>query len=172
MANRSVARLKAGERGSPDRNLDRSFRILQSYRNHDYLAGSSCSRRMRKLSAPATRLVIAWLCFALILRPAASARIYFESCLDRGARGLRFAPTYFDAVFDTKNDSHELNTTVFGNVLGGERIVNLTAGTDNITTLVSKYRVLTYTPFEDNTNFCESVVNGKCPVEPVLNLER
>lgn len=111
---------------------------------------------------------------------------------------LQWVPVFVDAVFDTENPSHNLQVTVWGNVTGrvgtdplppwdsqnwtdpdqvlNGKILNEpdpTAPADQrkVTTLHTKVDVLTYEPFIWNSNFCDNILNGSCPLGPVFNFD-
>ena len=105
---------------------------------------------------------------------------------------LQFVPLYLDAVFNTTNSSHNLRVTVWGNVTGsgpGSVIPILPPANDTgywnsnqtgpgkiedepdpslnvLTTLFNKVNVLTYQPWNEETDFCNRLVNATCPLGP------
>jgi hypothetical protein len=104
---------------------------------------------------------------------------------------MQWVPLYAEAFFDLKNDSHNLQLTVWGNVTGarttGElppaddpywkdpnktngKIVQIPEqGFETATTLIRKVEFLSYRPFYDNADFCDKgLVNGSCPLPPVF----
>ncbi|KAI1780131.1 hypothetical protein F4818DRAFT_401905 [Hypoxylon cercidicola] len=108
---------------------------------------------------------------------------------------LQWIPVFVDAVFDTQNPSHNLLVTVWGNVTGRvgtdslpppgdaswsdpEQVLNgkilnipepnVPADQRKVTTLHTKTDVLTYEPQHLNVNFCDSLLNGTCPLGPVF----
>ncbi|CAO2649915.1 Nn.00g012070.m01.CDS01 [Neocucurbitaria sp. VM-36] len=117
----------------------------------------------------------------------------FENCLERvylpdKVPYLQFTPMYVWASFNTTAPTHTLNLTVYGNVSGqtqvGDypppddvswsdpnntfgKIVNVDPSANKFTTLFSNFRVLTYSAWSSPaTPFCESIVNGSCPLGP------
>lgn len=109
---------------------------------------------------------------------------------------LQWIPVFVDAVFDTQNPSHNLRVTVWGNVTGrvgtdplpppgsanwsdpelvlNGKILNEPDPTApvaqrKVTTLHNKVDVLTYEPYFLNLNFCDSILNGSCPLGPVFD---
>jgi hypothetical protein len=137
---------------------------------------------------------------SLLPRPASAAFIVaFDDCLPDSYRNydpkpLQWVPLYVAASFDTEAPSHTLQVTVWGNVTGESTNVtlapwnstqwsnpNYTAGkildepdpssqNPKITTLHTKVDVLSYTPFNTNTNFCNtSLANATCPLGPIFN---
>ncbi|KAI0842233.1 integral membrane protein [Hypoxylon sp. FL0890] len=112
-----------------------------------------------------------------------------------GQAQLQWVPLHVDAVFDTVNPAHNLRVTVWGNVTGragndplpawnssdwndptlalngkiqNEPDSNAPAAQRKVTTLHSKVDVLTYQPWVLNSNFCDSILNGSCPLGPVF----
>lgn len=116
-----------------------------------------------------------------------------ESYINNVPTPLQWVPQFVDAAFDTTNTKHTLRVTMWGNVTGSFTNVSLPAPgspdwtdprkTDGkilgepepnapkpkLTTLRSKIDVLTYEPWSQNTNFCNtSLVNASCPLAPVF----
>lgn len=136
-----------------------------------------------------------------LLRPAAAAFVSFENCLPESyvnnePTPLQWVPHSVDASFDTTDPKHTLRVTMWGNVTGSFTNVALPppgspdwddpSKTDGkivngpepdspnpkLTTLHSNVKVLTYEPWCNNTNFCEtSLVNGSCPLGPVFDVD-
>ncbi|KAF2454564.1 hypothetical protein BDY21DRAFT_272586, partial [Lineolata rhizophorae] len=129
--------------------------------------------------------------------------IDFENCLSPNVINaeppmpLQFIPLFFDTAFDTSKPSHNLNITIYGNVSGQTtredypppddpqwsdpnatfgKIPDVYRGPDGdatLTTLFSKFNVLTYTPYvADPTRFCGSLLNTTCPIGPVFDGNR
>lgn len=133
------------------------------------------------------------------LQPVTAANVPFENCLPDSYRYnqptlLQWLPSEVHASFDTENPSHTLLVTMWGNVTGSLYNVTLpppnsTAWKDpkkidgkilgepepdsdapKLTTLHSKVEFLTYEPWSDNTNFCNtSLTNATCPLAPIFN---
>ncbi|KAK3337322.1 hypothetical protein B0T19DRAFT_68456 [Cercophora scortea] len=134
-----------------------------------------------------------------LLRPAAGAFVSFENCLPESyisysPTPLQWRAVSVDASFDTVNPKHTLRLTMWGNVMGSATNVTLpppnsTDWTDptktdgkildepepnapdpKLTTLHSKVNVLTYEPWSDSFNFCNTSLQGphKCPLAPVF----
>lgn len=109
---------------------------------------------------------------------------------------LQWAPLFLDAVYETEDPGHNLLLTVWGNVTGrigtqelppandsswsdpdgvpwgkirDQPEPNLPDGERKATTLYSKVDVLTYDPYTLYSNFCDSILNGTCPLGPVFN---
>ncbi|KAI1143369.1 integral membrane protein [Hypoxylon sp. FL0543] len=112
-----------------------------------------------------------------------------------GQAQLQWVPLHVDAVFDTENPAHNLRVTVWGNVTGragndplppwnssdwndptlalngkiqNEPDLNAPPAQRKVTTLHSKVDVLTYQPYVSNSNFCDNISNGSCPLGPVF----
>ena len=134
---------------------------------------------------------------ASLLPVASAAFINFENCLkpvflrDTGESYLHFTPLYVWASFNTTHPSHTLNVTVYGNVSGQAqagampppsddnwtngnksfgKIVHVDPGNNKLTTIFSNFQVLTYSAWSpEPTAFCNSTINGICPLGPVFN---
>jgi hypothetical protein len=133
------------------------------------------------------------LVFMLLVEAGTCVRIQFDSCFETNLKNqLQFVPIYFDASFIPGNSTHFMNATIYGNVTGSTssdplpppsdpswgdnsvelgKIVNVSdpTGVKRITALTSRFRVLTYTPYEQTTAFCDSVLNSGCPMLPIFN---
>jgi len=135
----------------------------------------------------------------VLLQPVTAVKVPFQNCLPDSYRYnqptlLQWLPYQVDAWFDAENPKHTLTMTMWGNVTGSLYNVTLppansTAWTDpskldgkilgepepdsdapKLTTLHSKINFLTYEPWSDNTNFCNtSLTNAKCPLAPIFN---
>lgn len=134
-----------------------------------------------------------------MFRPAAAIFVPFENCLSESyvnnvPAPLQWVPMFVDASFDTTDPKHTLRVTAWGNVTGSSTNVPLPPSgspdwadpgkTDGkildlpepnvsdprVTTLHSKIEVLTYEPWSENTNFCNtSLTNASCPLGPVFH---
>ncbi|KAK2756117.1 hypothetical protein FQN54_005525 [Arachnomyces sp. PD_36] len=122
-----------------------------------------------------------------------AAFINFENCLpssivDSDPRILQFIPQHVWAAFDP-DEGDNLNITVYGNVSGTAtdepypaprdprwsnpeetlgKIVDLSVENNKYSTLLTKLNVLSFTPYEKPTRFCDSVIQGECPLAPVF----
>ncbi|POR31251.1 Putative membrane protein [Tolypocladium paradoxum] len=152
-----------------------------------------------RFPTPATVLVSVLL-ILLAATPAAAVRINVTNCLPDSYQStpapLQWVPLYADAKFDTKNDSHNLQLIVWGNVSGSQNQAVLpppgssywtdpnetngkiieTPGPDGenkkATTLYQRVNVLTYEPWNHRDNFCKNgLVNGTCPLSPKFHLD-
>lgn len=135
------------------------------------------------------------------IQPVAAAQVAFQNCLaddylnNKDPVLLQWVPLHVEAFFDTSNDSHTLVVTLYGNVTGSRSSTPLPAWnsplwndgsqTDGkilyepdehsdapkITTLHSQIDVLTYEPWNDDADFCNtSLTNASCPLPPVFNV--
>lgn len=164
---------------------------------------TTVARHGKRQSRPVTsRKLRSLLCLSLLSQPAAAVLLSkFDNCLeesikDSNPRELQWVPLYVGATFDTKNKSHNLRITVWGNVTGAYNPTaspalppwdsddwsnpNVTNGkiVDNpfpttanfLTTLHSKINVVTYEPYAADFDFCkDALTNGSCPLGPVFN---
>lgn len=123
--------------------------------------------------------------------------IPYQNCLSedyQNSAQLQFLPLFVDAKFNSTDPSHNLNVTVWGNVTGSLPTVILPPGSntsywDNVnntdgkivdvddptaqnplaTSFFRKVNVLTYQPYQaDPADFCDSLINGTCPLGPVF----
>lgn len=176
-----------------DRNADRSARVLptRQARRHR-LSRATSLRNALGLAAVffATQVAAVLIPFENCLGP---ERIYTKQP-DPSRVLTQWVPQFVDARFDVNGAAHNLIVTVWGNVTGrtttdllpppgspqwtngnftnGKIVdVDLSApGTDQTTTaLTSKVNVLTYTQYSSSEPFCNSILNGTCPVAPVFN---
>ncbi|EXJ87336.1 hypothetical protein A1O3_04295 [Capronia epimyces CBS 606.96] len=135
------------------------------------------------------------LVLTLLLTSAHGAYVEFQNCLDRSIitsnpRLLQFVPFNVSAVFDTSSPRHNLNITVYGNVSGKAtdepypppddpswtnpndtfgKIPDLSETNNKYTTLFTEFNFLSYTPWNaEPMRFCESVVEGTCPLAPAF----
>ena len=156
------------------------------------------SRVPRRLAAFSH--IVALLFFVALLPHLASAAfIAFDNCLpdtyvNNDPALLQWVPLFVDASFDTENPNHTLRVTMWGNVTGKSTNVTLPpwnssdwsdpSKTDGKivdlpdpnspkpkrTTLHSKVEVLSYEPWNETKDFCDSaLLNGSCPLPPVFN---
>ena len=131
----------------------------------------------------------------VLLAPAADAAyLNFQNCLssniiDSTPQLLQFVPYNLSATFNTSDPNFPLNVTVYGNVTGLEtiqpypapndpqwsnpndtvgKIVDLSQSNNKYTTLFTKFNVLTYTPYQAASRFCNSSIHGPCPLGPAF----
>lgn len=109
---------------------------------------------------------------------------------------LQFVPLVADAVFEADGENHNLLVTVWGNVTGRvgdstippygdpewddpgsqaalngkiQNTIEQGLSSYNATTLHSTVDVLNYRPYSHDAYFCQSLLNGSCPLGPVFN---
>lgn len=154
-------------------------------------------RRKGDTSKPATiTAFVVFTLLTLLARPSKAAYIDFNNCLTSNTIAapnlLQFVPLNVSASFLKAQDgpSRYLNVTVYGNVTGsaegelpapGDRrlldlsdpygkILNVSADNVTVSALHSDFKVLTYMPTPANrTTFCDTIINGHCPLAPVLD---
>lgn len=165
--------------------------ITTTARDSKRQSRTSTNRRLRSL-----------VCLSLLSQPAAAVLLHkFDNCLQESTKDsnpleLQWVPLYVGATFDTKNKSHNLRVTVWGNVTGSYNPTagpelppwdsddwsnpNVTDGkiVDNpfpttanfLTTLHSKIDVVTYEPYAADFDFCkDALTNASCPLGPYFN---
>lgn len=144
------------------------------------------------------RLLVAAILLNCLIIPASAVSIPYQDCLPdnyRSSGSLQFKPLRVNAVFNSTDPSHNLNVTVWGNVTGSlplqadplplgsntsywdnpnntiGKIVDVPepTGPNVKTSFFRKVNVLTYQPYlADVVDFCDTVVNGTCPLGPVF----
>lgn len=182
---------------SPDSDLGSCGANPRASRRQGQRPGSGPALRPPAFSPVTTFAWLATLTSAL-LRPVAAAAVSFDNCLSKTyinnvPTPLQWVPLWVDAAFDTVDPKHTLRVTMWGNVTGSFTDVALpppgspdwanpnktdgkvldepqpNAPDPKLTTLHSKIDVLTYEPWSQNTNFCNtSLTNGSCPLAPVF----
>ncbi|KAI9766110.1 MAG: hypothetical protein M1835_007258 [Candelina submexicana] len=146
------------------------------------------------------QLFVITILLSLLTRTTSATFIDFDNCLPGAVRNstplhLQFIPLHLYAHFNTTDPRHSLNVTVYGNVSGlandqpypppGDpqwqntsqtigKIVDLSPTNSKNTTIFAKFDVLTYTPYSNASNFCNSLigVGGACPLGPAFNKNR
>ncbi|KAK7430815.1 hypothetical protein QQZ08_002604 [Neonectria magnoliae] len=167
--------------------------------------GRTRSRHRPRHSQPSavtrlsTNFVLVVFLAVLAFSPAYAVRVSIQNCLDESYRRsanhpLQWESLYIDAVFDTKNDSHNLKVNVWGNVTGsqdggtlpaagdaywtddsesnGKIIQSANSGSDaKATTLILRLSFLSYEPWNNSLDFCsKGLGNGyACPLAPVFD---
>ncbi|KAM0706661.1 hypothetical protein Q7P35_005989 [Cladosporium inversicolor] len=145
-------------------------------------------------------LALTNICLLALSLPSASnaAFVNFGNCLSDNTinsdpRRLQWVPLYLDARFDTKNPTHRMNLTLYGNVTGqtvqgeyppaddpGWSNPNVTfgkiadVGNDNkYSTLMSDFKLLSYEAWDaPSQQFCDTLINASCPLGPVFDANR
>lgn len=135
------------------------------------------------------------LLLTVLVSPGHAAYMTFGNCLSSDVINnvptiLQFDPLNVTAFFNTTAPSHNLNITIYGNVSGLTtvqpypapddpqwtnpsdtlgKIVRVDPSNDKYTTLFSTLSVLSYTPYAAPASiFCDSVINGECPLVPAF----
>ena len=130
---------------------------------------------------------------AALIGPSTAAVVDFENCMslniiNSNPQQLQFTPFFVNATFDSIASSHHLNITVYGNVSGIAtqqeypaypgpewdnpketvgKIPDISSSNNKYTTLTAVFNVLDYTPYTaPPSRFCDSVVQGRCPLAP------
>lgn len=130
-----------------------------------------------------------------LLSPAHAVLHSFGNCLPENIQNsdplqLQFIPSNVSVVLDSR-PLYTLNVTVYGNVSGladttapypppddtgwGDpnntvgKIEDVSLSNNKFSTLVTKIDVLTFSPYDEPSRFCESVVQGECPLGPAFN---
>ncbi|GKU14631.1 unnamed protein product [Fusarium langsethiae] len=139
-------------------------------------------------------ILVALLIALHAVSPAYAVRIPFTNCLSDAYRlheptRLQWVPLYADAVFDIEDEKHSLRVIVWGNVTGARTTSQLPSPGDpswndddkingkidelpqsgyrTATTYFPRVNFLTYAPYNERFNFCNtSLVNGTCPLGP------
>ena len=152
---------------------------------------------MRLRPRPLSTFIFALLLLLSYLSSASAAFVEFQNCLDQSIvdstpRILQFDPLNVTAAFNGSSDSNRrhLNITIYGNVTGKAtelpypppndpswsnpnvtfgKIPDLSTSNNKYTTLFTRVNFLGYTPWNaDPARFCESVVQGDCPLGPAF----
>lgn len=155
---------------------------------------ASCEQCVSVTNTSWVRVVqILLIAIVAIIEPATAASINFDNCMSPiliSGNRIQFRPIYVNATFNSSAASHGLNITVYGNVTGQTLSPSLPAPSDlsywqnpnetegkipelsndngsaTLTTLKTTFNVLDYTLKHSRSGFCESLVQGKCPLAP------
>ncbi|KAK2804503.1 hypothetical protein FQN50_006578 [Emmonsiellopsis sp. PD_5] len=159
--------------------------------------GSAIRRRRRRYAGEVRVLMVLLISFlfALTIPSVDAGFVEFENCLPPSTIQsdpvqLQFKPMFVWASLDTASKDRNLTVTVYGNVTGIAtqepyplpddprwsdpnetlgKIVNVDTENNNFSTLFTRFEVLSYTPYiAAPAKFCESVVQGECPLGPVF----
>lgn len=133
----------------------------------------------------------------LAVSPAYATLLNFDNCLDASIvdsspQQLQFVPLDVSVHFDQENPLHALNVTVYGNVTGTAdrrssypsaddpqwsnpndtvgKIVDLNTDNNKYSTLIASVNVVNFSPWSDASRFCDSLLQGDCPLGPVFNV--
>ncbi|KAI3396701.1 hypothetical protein diail_11809 [Diaporthe ilicicola] len=171
-------------------------------RSDEGITSGAASHSKRPSRSVTDRMMHSLMCLSLLLQPTAAVLLHkFDNCLPDSTKysnplELQWVPLHVGATFDTKNKSHNLRVTVWGNVTGeynptagpalppwdsddwsnpnvtdGKIVDNPFPTTANfLTTLHSKIDVVTYEPYSADFDFCKAALtNASCPLGPVFN---
>ncbi|EEH36413.2 integral membrane protein [Paracoccidioides lutzii Pb01] len=154
-------------------------------------------RRRRKPVGLGTNAMILLLSmFIALATPLANAAfVQFENCLPQSIihsnpLQLQFEPMFVWAEFNLTSEAKNLNVTVYGNVTGIAtqepypppnspswsnpentvgKIVDVDAQNNMLSTIFTRFEFLSYTPYvAPPARFCDSLVQGQCPLGPVF----
>lgn len=135
------------------------------------------------------------LLLVILVSPAYAALVNFDNCLPASTiasnpQKLQFVPLDVSVKFDLTNSLHNLNITVYGNVSGTAdqsssypspddpqwtnpnatvgKIVDLNTANNKYSTLITTVDVVSFSPYSGPTRFCDSIIQGECPLGPVF----
>ncbi|KAL4801985.1 hypothetical protein BDV18DRAFT_68956 [Aspergillus unguis] len=127
------------------------------------------------------------------LTPVFGALLEFENCLDASIidsnpAKLQFVPLDVGVTFNMTNSLYPLDIVVYGNVTGTAdqsadypspedeqwddknattgKIVDLDVDNNQYSTLITSIRVASFTPYSEPSRFCDSLIQGDCPLGP------
>lgn len=129
--------------------------------------------------------------------PCSAVLVNYQNCLSQNTQRpsnndllpLQFVPLHVYASLNTTSTSYNLNLTVYGNVSGIAtqqayptlddpqwtnpnktvgKIVDLDPSSNKISTLLTRFNVLSYTPYSDAFGFCNTTIHGRCPLGPTF----
>lgn len=133
---------------------------------------------------------------AILVPPTSAVLLDFENCLGKSViesspLQLQFIPLDVAVHFDLTNPLHNLNVTVYGNVSGTAdrrssypaaddpqwsnpnetvgKILDLDSTNNKYSTMLTAVNVVSFSPYNDASRFCDSVTQGGCPLTPVFN---
>ncbi|OJD16041.1 hypothetical protein AJ78_03754 [Emergomyces pasteurianus Ep9510] len=153
--------------------------------------------RQRRFAGLDRSLVICLLSifFVFLTPPVNAAFVNFENCLppsiiNSNPLQLQFRPMYVWVAMDTASEAKKLNVTVYGNVTGIAtrqpypppdspswsnpddtvgKIVDVDVQNNMLSTLFTRFEVLSYSPYvAPAARFCDSLIQGQCPLGPVF----
>ncbi|GAB1205603.1 hypothetical protein APSETT445_004281 [Aspergillus pseudonomiae] len=131
----------------------------------------------------------------MLVSPTYAALVNFDNCLPAptiasNPQKLQFVPLDVSVKFDLTNSLHNLNITVYGNVSGTAdqsssypspddpqwanqnatvgKIVDLNTANNKYSTLITTIDVVSFSPYSGPTRFCDSTIQGECPLGPVF----
>lgn len=147
---------------------------------------------------PSSTLLMIFICvLAFLTNSASAAFLEFNNCLEPSILNdptqLQFVPLFFEVIYDTSSGPNPLNITIYGNVTGAAqgqtappagssqwdnssdtagKIVNIvdSDGNRTYTTLFTTLDLLSFTPYDQPSEFCQNVIQGSCPLGPVFDV--
>ncbi|CRG91568.1 putative membrane protein C1322,03 [Talaromyces islandicus] len=149
----------------------------------------------RVYSSYGLTLCLLFLLLSFLTSTAEAVFINFDNCLEDSilddSSQLQFVPLFFSVVYDSSPGPNPLNITVYGNITGvasgdtepaagspewddpkstAGKIVDVINNDGNLTftTLFTTLDLLSYSPYDEPTEFCPTV-HGGCPMSPVFN---
>lgn len=169
---------------------------IQSWEWPDPLRGRRRRRRLHRLGFGMGWIVVMVIMVMLsLVSPASAVFLDFDNCLDETIANssplqLQFVPFDVDVWFDLTDPLRPLNITVYGNVSGTAdqrsdypapddpqwlnasntvgKIADLSTSNNKYSTLLKSVDVVSFTPYSDASRFCDSVIQGECPLGPVF----
>ncbi|PGH32249.1 hypothetical protein GX50_04980 [[Emmonsia] crescens] len=151
-------------------------------------------RRFARLDGSSMIFLIS-IFLAFLIPRANAAFVNFENCLPSSIihsnpLQLQFRPMYVWAAMDSNSEAKNLNVTVYGNVTGIStqqpypppdspnwsnpndtlgKIVDVDVQNNMLSTLFTRFEVLSYSPYvAPAARFCDSLIQGQCPLGPVF----
>lgn len=156
------------------------FSLLESL-----TSGSWMSRKRFSSGILVQMFLLAYFTF---IQPSMAAVVNFENCMSPiivNSGQLQFNPLFVNATFNSTAASHNLNITVYGDVMGGSNCPNSSSDplwsnlnetlckipdigpSDIFTTLKASFNVLDYTPYTAPlSRFCNGTLPKPCPITP------
>ena len=166
-----------------------------SFQSQDEWDSLRSSRRHWIRSGGGGIVWILMLLLVILVSPAYAALVNFDNCLPASTiasnpQKLQFVPLDVSVKFDLTNSLHNLNITVYGNVSGTAdqsssypspddpqwtnpnatvgKIVDLNTANNKYSTLITTVDVVSFSPYSGPTRFCDSIIQGECPLGPVF----
>lgn len=182
--------------GCHDDVMDRSGKH-QLHRRRCKARGNQWTTKHTVINSSSSLLMIFICVLAFLANSASAAFLEFNNCLEPGILNdpsqLQFVPLFFEVIYDTSPGPNPLNITIYGNVTGAAqgqtappagssqwdnssdtagKIVNIVDDDGNLTytTLFTTIDLLSFTPYDQASQFCQNVVQGSCPLGPVFDV--
>lgn len=158
------------------RRISGSLELVDRVEGNDEAMDRLQRRRLaiRNRSSPWLMIVFCMLVF--LASSSNAAFIDFDNCLEANLLNdpseLQFVPKFFSVVYDPSPGPNPLEIVIYGNVTGDGEIVNIVNndGNETYTTLFTTLDLLSFTPYNQPTEFCQNVTQGSCPLGPVFNV--